>query len=216
MPNPKKSPTPRQQRGQRTAARILDAATEVFMRAGFAGASMDAITRTAGVSKATVYSHFPSKELLFGAIVRTRCAELLAPLRDADVPKRRPEVALAEIARGFVDLVMSEPALALYRVVLAEAPRFPELARVFYENGPAQAIASLAAYLEQEAERGRLDIADPVTAAEQFFNLLTGYPQMRALLGIERTPGRAKLDRHVKRTLAMFLRAYGTPPRPRS
>lgn len=197
---------------------ILDAATKVFLRSGYAGASMDEITRTAGVSKATVYSHFAGKEALFGAIIEARCRDLISPLFSGETEREDPEQVLRSVAGRFMDLVLSETALALYRVVMAEAPRFPELARAFYDNGPARAIASLAGYLSGEAERGRLRISAPATAAEQFLGLLTGYLHVRTVLGIAPSPPAPQRAVHIDETVDMFLRAYGAdggkPPLP--
>ena len=188
---------------------ILDAATVVFLNGGYAQASMDAIALEAGVSKATVYSHFGGKEALFGAIIEAQCRELMSPLLITDLREGNPEDTLRAVADRFMELVMSETALALYRVVMAEAPRFPLLAQAFYENGPARAITSLAAYLSEQADLGRLGISDPATAAEQFFSLLTGYLHVRTVLGIAPSPGAPDLSQHIADTVDIFLRACG-------
>jgi len=187
---------------------ILDAATDIFLSTGYAAASMDAISQAAGVSKATVYNHFVGKEALFGAIIEAQCQTLLSPLMTSGIRTREPNVALRAIADRFIELVMSETALALYRVVMAEAPRFPELAHVFYDNGPAQAISGLAAYLSEQSDLGRLDISDATTAAEQFLSLLTGYPHVRTILGVTPSPRAQEISRHIASTVDVFLRAY--------
>ncbi len=187
---------------------ILTAATEVFLERGFGAASMDLIARRAGVSKVTVYKHFGGKEALFGAIVEARCRRLMAPVL---TPAARPndlEATLLATATGFMDLLMDPSAVALYRLVVAEAPRFPELARAFYDNGPKRAIRSLADLLSEEAAAGRLDVGDPVRAAEQFFSLTSGYVHMRALLGIEVPRRGTDVQAQVRSAVDTFLRAY--------
>ncbi len=192
---------------------ILAAATEMFLELGFGAASMDLIAKRAGVSKATVYKHFRGKEALFGAIIEARCRQLMAPLLTPEMRPNGLEATLLATANGFMDLLMDPAALALYRVVVAEAPRFPELARAFYENGPKRAIGSLADYLSREAAAGYFDIADPVRAAEQFFSLTSGYVHMRALLGIDVPRRGADVQEHVRRAVDTFLRAYGARTR---
>ncbi len=201
----------RQRRARHKREAILEAATRVFLEAGYAGASMDAITREAGVSKATVYSHFAGKEALFGAIVEARSRDVLAPLLTTEIRSNEPAATLRAVGNRFLDLIMDGSALALHRLVIAEAVRFPELARVFYENGPERAIRSLASYLSEQAALGRLAIRDPIGAAEQFFSLLSGYVQARALLGIAPRSDGPDLKGHVSNAVETFLRAYAKP-----
>ena len=188
---------------------ILTAATEVFLDLGFGAASMDSVAQRAAVSKATVYKHFGSKEKLFGAIIESRCRALMSPLLTPEIRSNELEATLRAIADRFVDLIMDASALALYRVVIAEAPRFPELARVFYENGPEQAIGNLAGYLSEETERGHLVISDSVGAAEQFFSLLSGYVHVRALLGMGACRPTSDLTDHIAGVVRTFMRAFG-------
>ena len=190
---------------------ILKAATEVFLDVGFGAASMDVITKKAGVSKPTVYNHFGNKEKLFGAIIREQCHDLLFSLEDSEVPSNELELTLRKTAEHFLGLVMSEPILALYRVVIAEASRFPELAHVFYENGPEQTTENFAHYLCEQSEEGKLDISDYMRAAEQFFSLLSGHVHIRALLGIE-PHNEAEMENHINDTVDIFLQIYKRRP----
>ena len=191
---------------------ILSAAKELFLDVGFGAASMDAITQKAGVSKPTVYNHFGNKENLFGAIIKDRCHNLLSSLEESEVPSNDLELTLRKTAEHFLGLIMSEPVLALYRVVIAEASRFPELALVFYENGPGQTTENFARYLSEQSEQGKLDISNPTKAAEQFFSLLSGHVHMRALLGIASHGDAPDIENHITMAIETFLRAN----RPRS
>lgn len=201
---------PGRPRSEAKRCAILTAATEVFLELGFGAASMDSVAQRAEVSKATVYKHFGSKEMLFGALIRARCRETLSPLQIPETDANDLEATLRATARRFVGLIMDERAVSLYRVVVAEASRFPELARAFYENGPKQAIGSLADYLCEEAARGHLDIRDPTMAAEHFFSLLSGYVHVRALLGIGRCRQAADLDDHIAGAVDTFMRAFAS------
>lgn len=163
---------------------ILDAATEIFLRDGFEAASMEAVTTRAGVSKATVYSHFPTKHALFAAIVHGRCACLVPRIETATETKAPPEEVLTAIGHDFFEMLVTPTALALYRVVVAEAPRQPDLGRAFYEAGPDRLAGSLACYLAEQAGQGKLSLPDPRLAAEQFLGMLCGHHHLRVLFGI--------------------------------
>ena len=101
----------------------------------------------------------------------------------------------------------------LRRLVIAEAARFPELGRVFYEQGPGRTIAALAATFDRLAERGLLHVPDPLLAANQFNWLILSAPLNRAmLLGEDRAPDPAEIDRWAEDGVRAFLAAYGGPP----
>jgi TetR/AcrR family transcriptional repressor of mexJK operon len=164
---------------------------------------MEAIAAAAAVSKATLYSHFTGKAALFGAIVEERCQLLLEPLAapstaGVDLADRLHRFALRVLER------VSEPeAIALYRLVLAEAPRFPELAQTFYACGPERAMARLAEVLA-EAEGQGMVTGDPHAAAELFFTLLMGPWHTRVLLGLE-APEPAILAARAEQAVQHFL-----------
>ena len=182
--------------------KILEAAADTFMELGYGGASMDEITRRAGVSKATVYARFAGKEELFSQVVTRACRQAFEEAMDGtadDVP-----AALLAIATRYSPLLLSARALAIYRTVVAEAPRFPELGRLFYEAGPGRVRATIAALLARAAARGELDIPNPEAAAERFFGMVAGHDHLRAVLGIPH-PERAETPDEVVRR---FLRAY--------
>src|SRR5690242_481251 len=157
------------------------------MQQGFGSASMDEVARLAGVSKATIYSHFDGKQDLFGAIITGRCRAMIPVIEAAALGDQPPAEALRRIGRQFLDLLMSKGPLSLYRVVLAEAGRFPALGRTFYQSGPDRVAAALADYLARQHEAGLLDVPSPRVSAEQFFGMVLGQTHVRLLLGIAGT-----------------------------
>jgi hypothetical protein len=92
-------------------------------------------------------------------------------------------------------------------MLVAEAPRFPDLAREIYLGGPARGASELALYLAQESRKGTLAVADPALAAEQFFGALCGHLQLRALLSPDDAPGEAEIERAIGHAVRGFLRA---------
>jgi TetR/AcrR family transcriptional repressor of mexJK operon len=189
-------------------AAILEAATRVFLDSGYDAASMDAIAREAGVSKQTVYSHFGGKDALFGAIIREKCDELLEPIIAPETRVDDPEAALTDMARRFLELVLIAGNMALFRTVVGEWARFPELAAAFYDSGPKLALENLTAYLSELDARGVLAIADPQFAAGLFFGMLRSDTYMRRLLGIGPDPTAEDIERTVGEAVRVFLAAY--------
>jgi TetR/AcrR family transcriptional repressor of mexJK operon len=190
------------------AEQVLQAASRVFREQGYGSASMDAIAREAGVSKATLYAHFAGKDQLFAAIVGAECRSHSQALTAPDIDRLEVRQALAAIGRNFLDLVLSAKARAIYRIVIAEAPRFPELGRAFYASGPAAVLARLADYLGAADARGTLRVEDPKLAAEQFVAMLMGPLHMRHLLGLTAEFGDRDPAQVVEAAVATFLSAY--------
>lgn len=187
---------------------IIEAAARVFLDQGFGAASMDTIAAEAGVSKQTVYSHFGAKEALFEAIVQDKCIELMAPVSFPSASDQDHEQTLREVARRFVVTVLADPNTALFRVVIAESGRFPELARAFYGAGPATAVEDLAGFLAELERTGVLSIADAKASARLFFAMLRGDLYVRRLLGLAAEPGPEEVDAVVSVAVTAFLAAY--------
>jgi TetR/AcrR family transcriptional repressor of mexJK operon len=188
---------------------ILDAAQAAFLDVGFAATSMDGVAAGAGVSKATIYAHFESKEQLFSAVMRRRCDSSFVfqePDESADA-----RTSLTLIGQRLLGLLMSPDALALYRVVVAEAFRAPDLARAFFETGPVRGKALIAASIQRLQGRGELSgKADPVILTDQFLGMLRAETYHRALLGLP--PGRSVEDT-IAKAVETVMAAYGTSPR---
>jgi len=186
---------------------VLRAATATFLEVGYGRTSMDQIAAKAGVSKATVYSHFGSKEALFEAIIRELVHALVQPLAMAPTGET-PETTLTAFARRYVALLLAPSSLALHRLLVAEATRNPDLAVASYRTGGERAVGELADYLTQECAKGTIAVADPKLAAEQLFGMLTGHWQVRALMRVEGAPPREALDRYIADAVGAFLRAH--------
>lgn len=193
---------------------VLAGARSVFLRDGFERASVDEIAREAGVSKATLYSYFPDKRLLFLEMAMAECRhhadEATAPINYADTA---PEV-LRATARRIVSVLSTEIGLRVYRICIAEAERFPELARAFYRSGPLALRTSLAEYLQLAASRGELQIDDFEFAADQFIQLCRAGLHERLLFNGETKVPPVQQDRTIDGAVALFLALYGTKESP--
>lgn len=199
-------------RSDRKHRAILEAASAVFLSHGYLGTNMDLIAAEAHTSKQTVYKHFGSKESLF--------VEIVTSITDAagdQVHRERPglpdDVDVDQLLREYGErqliTVLDPQVLQLRRVVIGEAGRFPELARVLYERGPRRAINELTQLFHTLRDRELIELDDPAVAAERFNWLIMSEPLNRAmLLGDEAIPSRARLRRHVADTVRFFLAAY--------
>jgi AcrR family transcriptional regulator len=191
-------------RTERKRAAILGAARRVFLRRGYRDATMDAISTAARVSKRTLYGHFDSKKALFVAIMRDLCEQIVAPL--GRVPANAGvERTLLLLGRQFMRIGMSPWVNSFHRLVVAESQRFPELSRLYYDIGRENLWDVIAAYLAEQAERGRLRITRPELAAEQFCGIIAGHPHVRLQLGIDRRLSRRATKDDMKLGVRLFL-----------
>jgi TetR/AcrR family transcriptional repressor of mexJK operon len=186
---------------------ILEVATSLFLTEGYGATSIEAVARRARISKRTLYSRFRDKAELFGAVVH----RLVERMRPPNVPPERYfeggslEAILQRLAQLILRAALSPPALALHRVIVAEATRFPELAAAVNREGTRrEAIQRIAALLEGEAQAGGLSLTNAEFAAEQFLHMLVAGPQRRALgLGAPMTPD--ELDAWARDAVDLFL-----------
>jgi TetR/AcrR family transcriptional regulator, mexJK operon transcriptional repressor len=194
-------------RPSRKREAILDAAQASFLELGYAAASMDLLAARAAVSKATIYAHFAGKEELFAAVITRRCErELWGPGLWPEGKDAR--TTLTTVAMGLVRLLDSPEVVGMYRVVVAEAVRQPDLARVFWENGPGRGKAGMCAMFEDLTRRGQLTVPDCWAAADQFSAMMRGEVFQRMLLNLP-LPDHRTLERTAMAAVETLLRAYG-------
>lgn len=202
--------------GRRTANRaarrdaILDVAARSFLEHGYAGTTMSAIAQALGGSKGTLWNYFPSKEDLFAAVIervsesfRTQLLSILRPARDG------PEHTLRSYVREFLNKTTSPEAIALYRLAVGEANRFPEAGRIFFEHGPRLTQQMLAEYLSGAMARGQLRPGDPMAAARSLSGMGLAGCHQQILTGMIEQSTPALIEADVDRVVDTFMRAYG-------
>lgn len=201
------SPAPADKR-----ALIINAAREVFLRHGFAATPTDVIQEAAGVSKSTMYAHFPSKDALFVAVIEEACAGFLSSVRQVELTEADVSTDLRSLADAYLHVVLATDALSLFRVVIAEAPRFPNLARRFYLAGPGEMNEIVARHLDRAAIRGEIDFSaiGRDAAAILFVNLVRSEAMMQCLTHPDSVPSAAQKDHWASLAVTTFLRAFGT------
>jgi TetR/AcrR family transcriptional repressor of mexJK operon len=212
---------PIRQGGQSARKRraIMDAATALFLRDGYRSTSMDQVAADAAVSKPTVYNHFQDKEQLFREIVlgvtgnsEMIITELTSILDASDINSVADlRIVLTDLGRRYIDGVLRPNVLSLRRLIIAEAERFPDLARTYFEQAPSRAIDVIAEALRTFEKRGLLDLGDERLAAAQFAYLVLGIPQDRAQFCPTERPSPAERDRIATQAVRVFLAAYQNP-----
>src|SRR5262245_2819620 len=160
---------PQSARGRARLARMLTAATELFLRDGYDQTSIDAILVRSGGSKATLYAYFPTKEDLFRAVIDGVLVYSSHPTLDT---AREPRSMLAEFAVDRLHVIFSTRHREVLRLIIAERERFPELARLYYERGPQRGHRMLVDYLSALKRDDVLAIDDAEEAAEFFIGML--------------------------------------------
>ncbi len=187
----------------------METASDVFLEEGFAAASMSAIAARVGGSKGTLYNYFDSKETLFNAVIQDHCDRGQAEVFDFDIQSADIGVALRTLGERYLRLMLSDDVVALNRLVIAEAVRFPEIGRTLYEAGLKRGLKRIAAYIQTAMDNGHLKVADPALAAEQMMDLcLAGAYRLR-LLNVTPKLDADEVRAKVETALAAFMQVYG-------
>jgi TetR/AcrR family transcriptional regulator, regulator of autoinduction and epiphytic fitness len=199
-------------RAEKRAA-ILEAATSLFLENGYSGVSLAKIAEAAGVSSATLFKRFPTKAALFEAIVTEYWA--LAGHEGVEPEPGDPRKGLTTIGRDYVELLSQPRMVSLFRLVIAEAPRFPELAKAHFALGKAPYFESVRAYLREEDAIGTLRISDPQSATTQFLGMVANFAFWPRLLLPNWSPSKAALRKAVDEAVETMLARYSGRPEER-
>ena len=192
------------------ARAVLAAARKIFLANGFSLATTDMIQQAAGVSKSTVYSHYPNKEALFRAVVDAECERFVEMARELRFSDQNLKANLTEMGTAYLEMALSPDTLAIIRIIVSEAPRFPELARRFYLSGPGAMNNFVSEMLEAAMAKDQLDLGGVGrdTAASLFMNMVRGEAQMQCLTHPEAPASAAQRDHWVSEAVTTFLRAF--------
>jgi AcrR family transcriptional regulator len=203
--------------GQDPAKRqqIIEGARRVFIEMGFDAASMNDITREAGVSKGTIYVYFANKEELFEALIEEERHRIFNDLYDAlerDMANMRE--ALIRYGIALATKITSDKVTRAQRTVIGICERIPELGARFYERGPKIGHEKLMDFLEKAVAKGELRAIDNVElAAYQLTDLcLSGYYRQRLFGYRPDAPHPDEIRATVTAGVDVFLRAYSTKP----
>ncbi|MBK6465987.1 MAG: TetR/AcrR family transcriptional regulator [Rhodobacter sp.] len=188
---------------------VLDGARRVFLRDGFDGASVDDIAREAEVSKATLYSYFPDKRLLFTEICNAECRHQAEDAEASMDYTASVEAQLTFAAERIAGFLMSDFGRNMFRLVVAEGSRFPDLARQFYRNGPGLIHDRLVHHMRHMVQKGALKIDDFDLAADQFAQLCKAHIHEKLIFGLADEIKPADVTKSVQGAVEMFMARYG-------
>lgn len=201
---------PASTRGQERQARILKAATELFLKEGYGETSIDAIVERSGGSKATLYSYFPTKGALFRAVVD-------GVVSNRDEPELEPSddirKALTTFAEQRMRVVFSKRHRELLRLIIAERERFPDIASLYYERGPQRSHDLLVEYMQALNSRKLLDISSADESAEFFIGMLLHHWYIAQLYLRPTSPTAEERQHRAAHVVDRFLEAFDSSGR---
>jgi AcrR family transcriptional regulator len=186
--------------------RLLDAAEALFSEHGYAKTTMDGIARLAGASTKTVYDRYRNKNEILAAILRRANDNALAPLAieiSEDIDDIEPRAFLLNAGDRIATRVGSDNARMMYRLVVSECPRYPELGDL-YKEGSGRFLGLLTKKFDHWNRTGALPLSiRPEAAAQAFLDLIGATPRNRAMLGIPLSP--KGLKQHVVNAVEIFF-----------
>lgn len=187
---------------------ILDGARQMFMSKGFEGTSMQDVASAAKVSKGTLYVYFDNKEAMFEALVLAECNRMHRTLKSLATGTGNIAEELRQIAVHMIRTLLHPEILAAMRMLIGAGEKFPDLARLLYETGPARSMQILADYLQRRSAAGDLEIEDCLEAGAEFVDLVLSGQQKRALLMMPPL-GPDEIAAYADRRVAHFMSMYG-------
>ncbi|GIG39345.1 TetR/AcrR family transcriptional regulator [Cellulomonas phragmiteti] len=191
---------------KRTA--IVTAATELFLELGYDRTSLARIAERSGVSRATLFKQFSTKAGLFDAIVTEAWSAT-----DEQEPPPAGDVAdgLGILGRRYAELLGRGQMTDLFRIVIAEMPRFPELARAQFAQGKLPYFESVQRYLSASHEAGTVRIEDTELAATQFLGMIAHYVFWPTLLVPGWEVGADRVAQVVEEAVRTIVARYAVP-----
>lgn len=197
----------REARKQDRRDAIIAAARYSFLENGYAGTSMSAISSELGGSKGTLWSYFPSKADLFIAVVDQLTTAYRREFADTLQPAGNLGDTIFQFCWRFIEKLSLDETIALHRLVISEAARFPEVGEIFYRRAPQATRELLAPFLAAQMDANRLRRDDPSRAAQLLLTLCLGGPHQR-MACVQATPKTDEIRREAEYVADIFMRIY--------
>lgn len=187
--------------------RLLDIATRMFLEQGFDATSMDGLAEAAAIGKATLYARYTDKGALFADVLRRRILQVYGPLEEefGRTPQGSDlEETLWRVADRLMEKALSESAVTLGRILSAQGPRFPDLARLAVTEGYGRQLRLIETILSRFVDDPRYALADQPLAADLFLSLVLGRATRFAIYGLALDP--TQLERRTAAAVRLFVR----------
>jgi len=187
--------------GQERQASIISAAASLFAAKGFQGTTTREIAKTAGISEALVFKHFPTKHALYAAILaeKAQFSELLEAAEEA--AKKKDDARLFTLLAGYRIRKGADP--TLLRLLLFSALEKHELSEMFFRKQYRVFYDFLAGYIRRRIDDGEFQAVDPLLAARAFFGIIVHHRLLHDIFGI---PMHRSYEDTVAEYVNMFLR----------
>jgi AcrR family transcriptional regulator len=192
-------------RAELRRAAFLKAAREVFLECGYEAANMAEIVKRAGGSLSTLYAQFGGKKGLFEAMIDNRVGELTEQMQIELAAHAPLKEGLRRIGERFMTKMCEPQSLDVFRLMVGQAKKFPDIADTFARLGPERVRTALSEYLRDRVEAGEIKIKNFDIAASVFFDLVRARLHFRALLDVTYTPTSAEISETVERAVNVFL-----------
>jgi TetR/AcrR family transcriptional repressor of mexJK operon len=198
----------RERSKEKRRAAIIEIAKRSFLEKGYEGTVMSAIAQEMGGSKGTLWSYFTSKEELFTAVIDNMASAFQSFTGMALNSEQDIAVVLTNFCKTFISRISSPEPIALQRLIVSQADRFPETGRIFHDHGPAVNHTMIANFLGRQMLAGVIPVDDPEEAAAMLLDLCTAGYHDEILYGI-REQNEDIEHKQAVRTVKQFLRCYG-------
>lgn len=189
-------------------AAILQAAKAVFLQQGYAQTSMDTIALAAKVSKRTVYDHFKTKKALFETILQIHWEKVAEAETQQLQQEQDTRKFLKRFAKTFLQFIYQPDTIALFRLLIAESPQFPDLMTHLVRDGKAPFTRSLVIFLKQKVQSGELRIKNPDRAATYLLGMLKEYHFWPMMMGLDSSAHLSQPDTLINEVVEVFLEAF--------
>jgi AcrR family transcriptional regulator len=185
---------------------IYEAARHAFAAGGYASTGMEAVARRAGVSTKTLYRLIPNKAALFEGMVSDRLDTFVSKVNLHAADHTDIEEALSAALMACADLALDTEVIAIQRMILQEAGKFPEVAGMFYASAIHRTTIALADWLRTQQKRGLIALEDVEEAAGMLLGMVASAPRRAAMFGGVPLPSRPEIEARVYTCTALFLR----------
>ncbi len=168
--------------GRERQASIITAAASLFAQKGFNGTTTKEIAKTAGISEALLFRHFPTKRALYAAIIaaRSQLSQLMASIEEA--AEKRNDVRVFTLIASFRIHRGSDP--SLLRLLLFSALEGHELSDMFFRNRHRVFYEFLAGYIARRTREGKFRKVDPLLAAQSFVGMIVYHRLLHDIFGV--------------------------------
>lgn len=201
-PDPAAAPDPRR-------ASILRHARTQFMREGYAATRMEPIARQASVSTATLYAAFASKEILFSAVIQDASDDFATQMAAVHVLEGDARVQLTTFIAAYARFMRDPFVRSVFRLVMAERPRFQDVAMQFFERGRDYFGAALIRSIVQLNARGELVCEKPSWAAGQLMGMVEHPTFFVPLVTGDQVKSSRSVEQIAEDAVETFLARYG-------